>query len=293
VPLEQLRSDLKTGLFEVVYFLAADRIARDVTHQRIIVGELVKHDKQIIINGVDYRNNPENMVTLTILGAVAEFERAKIIERMIRGKHHRLRKGEMIGGQPPFGYSYVKKTQRTPATLAINEPQASIVRQLFEMYGNGASLNTLTRWLEQNEIKTALGRTLWELATLKGILRCRTYTGNRYYRATNISDAVVPKHQRKATADAEMLCVKVPAIISQELFDRVQAKFEQNVRRYKQPPALHLLGSMVECGECGCRFHSYRRYQGGRLRVASGASRTKPPTSTTDGPGKSNTCLIG
>jgi site-specific DNA recombinase len=95
-------------------------------------------------------------VTLTILGAVAEFERAKIIERMIRGKHHRLRKGEMIGGQLPFGYSYVKKTQSTPATLAINEPQASIVRQLFEMYAHGASLNTLTRWLEQNEISVII-----------------------------------------------------------------------------------------------------------------------------------------
>ena len=114
--LEQLRSDLKTELFDTVHFLAADRIARDVAYQTIIVGELIKHGKQIIINGVDYRDNPENKVTLTILGAVAEFERAKIIERMMRGKVHRLRKGEMIGGLAPFGYEHVKKTSSAPAT---------------------------------------------------------------------------------------------------------------------------------------------------------------------------------
>jgi site-specific DNA recombinase len=112
--LEQMRSDLKTDLFDAIYFLAADRIARDAAYQSIIVGELVKHGKQIIINGVDYKNNPENKVTLTILGAVAEFERAKIIERMMRGKLHRLSKGEMIGGLPPFGYVHVSKTSDTP-----------------------------------------------------------------------------------------------------------------------------------------------------------------------------------
>jgi site-specific DNA recombinase len=50
--LDELRADLKTGLFDAVYFLAADRIARDVAYQRIIVGELVKYGKQIVINGV-------------------------------------------------------------------------------------------------------------------------------------------------------------------------------------------------------------------------------------------------
>jgi DNA invertase Pin-like site-specific DNA recombinase len=47
------------------------------------------------------KNIAEHRVTLTILGAVAEFERTKIIERMMRGKLHKLRKGEIVYGQPP------------------------------------------------------------------------------------------------------------------------------------------------------------------------------------------------
>src|SRR6516165_1504459 len=89
--LNQLRADLKTDLFDAVYFHAADRIARTPEYQRIVVDELLRQDKQIIISGKDYVQNPENKLTLTMLGAFAEFERAKIMERMVRGRFHRLR----------------------------------------------------------------------------------------------------------------------------------------------------------------------------------------------------------
>src|SRR5712691_1424599 len=78
--LEQLRQDAKTDVFDAIYFLCADRIAREVAYQTIIVDELMKHGKQIVINGKDYIENPENKLTLTMLGAFAEFERAKIME---------------------------------------------------------------------------------------------------------------------------------------------------------------------------------------------------------------------
>src|SRR5437899_2533558 len=80
---------------DAIYFLCADRIAREVAYQTIIVGELLKHGKQIMINGKDYVHNPENKLTLTMLGAFAEFGRAKIIERTTRGRLHRLRMGEL------------------------------------------------------------------------------------------------------------------------------------------------------------------------------------------------------
>ena len=55
--LQRIRDQI--GL-DVVYFLCADRIAREPIHQRIIVSELLKHKKRIIISGKDYEENPEN-----------------------------------------------------------------------------------------------------------------------------------------------------------------------------------------------------------------------------------------
>jgi site-specific DNA recombinase len=75
--LDQMRADAKTDVFDAIYFLDTDRIARDVAYQSIIIGELIKHGKQIIIKGKDYVNNPENKFTVTVLGAVAELERAQ------------------------------------------------------------------------------------------------------------------------------------------------------------------------------------------------------------------------
>ncbi len=119
--LEELRVALKTDAFDAVYFLCADRIARDAVHQNIIIGELLHYKKRIIINGKDYEENPENRFALTVLGAVAEFERAKIAERMMRGRMHRLRMGVLAShGSTVFGYTYVRKTATSAPALIVN-----------------------------------------------------------------------------------------------------------------------------------------------------------------------------
>src|SRR5260370_2521819 len=88
--LDQMRRDAQLALFDAVYFLCADLIALRVAYQTIIVGELLKHGKQIIISGKDYVHNPENKLTLPMLGAFAEFERPKLIERTTQAPLHRL-----------------------------------------------------------------------------------------------------------------------------------------------------------------------------------------------------------
>ena len=67
--LEQLRQDVKTDQFDAIYFLCADRIAREVAHQTIIIDELRKRRKQIVINGKDYEQNPETK--LEIMGLLS------------------------------------------------------------------------------------------------------------------------------------------------------------------------------------------------------------------------------
>ncbi len=52
--LDELRQDLRTSLFDVIYFLDADRIAREVTIQTLIIEEILKHRKELVINGKDY-----------------------------------------------------------------------------------------------------------------------------------------------------------------------------------------------------------------------------------------------
>jgi site-specific DNA recombinase len=260
---------LKSALFDTVYFHSADRIARDVAHQIIIVGELLKYGKRITINGKDYQQNPENKLTLTMLGAFSEFERAKIIERNTRGGLHKLRMGQMgsSSGHRIYGYHYVRKTREAPATLAINEEQAAIVRLVFEMFASGSyGLVTISRFLEERRIPTRAGRFLWDNDRIKSMLKNETYTGVRYY--NRITKATESSREGKKLIRgqwvlrdrAEWIPIKVPAIVSRELFEQVQEKLRLHQDRYCTPVTHYLLSGLVQCGVCGARCSSSRRY---------------------------------
>jgi hypothetical protein len=68
---------------------------------------------------------------------------------------------------------------------------------------------------------------------------------------------------------SEWIAVKVPAIVSQELFDTVQERLGQNKQRYLRPAIQHLLGGMLRCGECGSAMYSYDHDQGAQARRPS------------------------
>jgi site-specific DNA recombinase len=207
--LEQLRKDVKTDIFDTIYFLCADRIAREVAYQTIIVDELLKHGKQVIINAKDYVRNPENKLTLTMLGAFAEFERAKIIERTMRGTLHRLRQGQITSqGHCIYGYEYVRKSPHSPPALVIDEKEAAIVRSIFETYvGGTAGPDRIARALEETGILTRKGKKLWRAAQIKSILRNHTYTGIRYY---NRMTMVKTHREESEGPSAARVCIATP-----------------------------------------------------------------------------------
>jgi site-specific DNA recombinase len=311
--LNQMRADLKTDVFDTIYFLAADRIAREVEYQRIIVGELLKHGKQITINGKDYEQNPENKLTLTMLGAfaearvvayqtiiieellkcgkqiiikgqnyadnpenkftlqmlgaVAEYEHAKIIERTTRGRLHRLRQGELTStGHRIFGYDYVRKTPTAPCALVINEDQAAVVRSVFEMFASGRyGLVTICRHLEERGILTRMGKSLWDNDRIKAMLKNETYAGTRYFNQTTATKDAIREgkkliHGRVRRDRTEWIPVKVPAIVSRELFDTVQERLARHNERYCRPQTRYLLSGLIQCGCCGSRGSSSRRW---------------------------------
>ncbi len=266
--LNQMRTDAKTDIFDAIYFLDTDRIARDIAYQTIIIGEFIKYHKRIIIKGKDYVNNPENKFTVTVLGAVAELERAKIMERSARGRLHKMRMGHLgSSGHRTFGYDYVRKTPTTPATLVVNEEQAAIVRSIFELFASGNfGLVTISRFLEERGVLTQRGNKLWDNDRVKYMLTNETYSGTRYFnRITAATEADRKEKQvmrgRWVYRDrAEWIAVKVPAIVSRELFDKVQETLQKHNERYCTPQTHYLLSHLVRCGVCGGGCTSTRRY---------------------------------
>ena len=141
--LNEMRKDVKTDTFDLIYFHDADRIAREVTIQNIIIEEILKHRNSSSLMAKTTKRTPKTKFTLTILGAVAEFERAKIIERVTRGKQLRLAQGQLFGcGVHTFGYDYLRKIPTSRSQMIINDREAEIIRYVFETYQTSRSVST-------------------------------------------------------------------------------------------------------------------------------------------------------
>ncbi len=266
--LDQMRTDAKADVFDAIYFLDTDRIARDIAYQTIIIGELIKYRKRIIIKGKDYVNNPENKFTITVLGAVAELERAKIMERNARGRLHKMRMGHLgSSGHRTFGYHYARKTPESSGALVVNEEQAAVVRTIFEMFASGNfGLVTISRVLEERGVLTQRGKKFWDRDGIKYILSNETYAGTRYFNRITAATEADRKDKRVVRGKwvyrdrADWIAVKVPAIVSRELFDTVQEKLRKHNERYCTPVTHYLLSRLVQCGVCGGSCSSSRRY---------------------------------
>jgi site-specific DNA recombinase len=261
--LNELRADVKTGVFDVIYFHCADRIARDVSYQNIIISELIKYQKQIVINGKDYVENPENKFALTVLGAVAELEKAKIAERSSRGRRHKVRQGiPATGGNVPYGYILVSKSETKPQYIIVDEGRAAIVRSMFERYAyTEIGVNELTRVMQESDSTPSRGGR-WSRSSVHFILTNTAYYGEIHYYTVRRVPATgsVPRHVKFKTVErdpSEHMTISVPAIISKDLWDAVQRKLARNRRAYRNSPRKYLLSGLVQCARDGRSYTGY------------------------------------
>ena len=265
--MDELREDIKDKFFDVIYFHNADRIARDVTYQNIIIGEILRRKKQIIINGQDYVHNPENKFTLTVLGAVAELEKTKILKRSMRGRQHKLRQGYLMGcGYNLYGYKYNRRTAKLPAYYEVIPEEAKIVKYVFELYSQGdVGYKDIVRHLKERNIPPRKGRQ-WNWHQIRMMLRNITYTGIRYFNTTTDNNALnrfegrTKTIHRVPTDRSTWIGIKIPQIIDQELFDQAQERIKYNVECFRKSQETKLMAGLVYCGQCGERCYGYHRH---------------------------------
>jgi site-specific DNA recombinase len=119
---------------------------------------------------------------------VAEYERAKILERSRRGKRHAARQGAVsVLSGAPYGYRYVGKRDSGVARYEILEDEARIVRRIFAWIGRERiSLGEVCRRLQQEGIRTRSGKPAWDRSTVWGILKNPAYAGTAAFGKTRI-----------------------------------------------------------------------------------------------------------
>lgn len=169
-------------------------------------------------------STPLGEAITTILAALAQAENKQRAER-IRQAHHELAKtGRWSGGPLPMGYRYTK------GGIEIDKKKADIVREIFKLYlaGNGDSI--IARTLYERGIEGNQGSKFFPPSSVKRILRCRSYIGEREY-------------------EGEIWPLNLPPLIDRETWDRARTidvrKPNGNTRKR------YLLTGILRCGLCG------------------------------------------
>lgn len=93
--LERLRDAAYTGAIDLLYVHSPDRLARRYAYQVLLIDEFERAGLKTIFLNREIGKSPEDELLLQVQGVIAEYERAKILERARRGKRHAARRGSL------------------------------------------------------------------------------------------------------------------------------------------------------------------------------------------------------
>jgi site-specific DNA recombinase len=206
--LERLRDQAAAGTVDRLYVLAPDRLARRHAHQMVLVDELRACGVEMVFVNRPLGTTPEDQLLLQVQSVIAEYERAKILERTRRGRLHAARAGRISTlSHAPYGYRYVDKyTGGGAAAYEVVEDEARLVQQVFDWVGrDGCSLREVVRRLEKMGIPTCRGLSRWNPATIGGMIKNSAYRGQAAYgksrlverRRACVPGVAIPKCRRR------------------------------------------------------------------------------------------------
>jgi site-specific DNA recombinase len=273
--LERLRDVAYAAGIDRLYVHSPDRLARKYAYQVVLMEELQRYGVEIIFLNHHSGSSPEEELLLQMQGMIAEYERAKILERSRRGKRHAARRGciEVLGGAP-YGYRYITKQQGGgQADYQIVEEEARIVKQVFTWVGQeGLTLRAVRRRLAEAGVPTRKGNKWWNRSSIRAMLTNPAYKGTAMFGRTRRG----PRQQRLRplrgksepglpwssyeTAASEQEAIAVPALISEELFEAVAEQLAENKKRKREQSSgvRNLLQGLVMCPQCGYAYRGVR-----------------------------------
>src|SRR5277367_932720 len=106
--LERLRDAVASGQIERIYVHSPDRLARRYAHQVLLIDEFRRAGTEVVFLNHPIGGTAEDDLLLQVQGVIAEYERAKILERGRRGRRHAAQSGSVSAlTGAPYGYRYV------------------------------------------------------------------------------------------------------------------------------------------------------------------------------------------
>ena len=149
--IDELRDLVKRQHVDVLIVYDVDRWARKSVFQMILEEEFSGYGVRIeYVNG-QYADTDEGRLQKQLKGAISEYEKAKILERLKRGKRGKAKSGFVnVGARTPYGYDV--KTEPHKQWLVVNDEEKKIVQLIFKLYTEGdVTISRATRGKKEDQ----------------------------------------------------------------------------------------------------------------------------------------------
>ena len=247
---QRLLTDCRRGLIDRVLVKSISRFARntkeclEVIRELKLLGVSVSFEKEHI----DTATMSGEMLT-SIFASMAQAESESISGNMRWSYQKRMESGTFITCKRPYGYHLVD------GKLHIYEPEAKIVRMIFDLYLAGRSSVEIADQINSIGIPARDGHSKWQRSTIRYILQNERYAGyailQKYY-----STDTLPTQKRKNLGERQQYLVPAsnPCIVSQEIFSATQSLIHLRAGKIQTVSSKAILSQKIRCGHCGSLF---------------------------------------
>ena len=250
----------KAGLFDLIITKEITRFARNTL-------DSIQYTRDLLSAGVGVFFQNDNINTfeedselrLTIMSGIAQDELRKLSSRVKFGHQQAIKNNVVLGNSRIFGYR--KDNKR----LVIDEDEAPMVRELFELYASDRySMKQIETLFWEKGYRNHNGKKIAH-TTMSGMISNPKYKG--YYVGNKVRIVDMFTKKQKFLPAEEWVMFKdetgeiVPAIVSEELWDAANAVLARRSKDVKQRQNQcnhgNLLTGKLFCTHCGAAY--YRR----------------------------------
>ena len=251
-------SDAETDKFDLIITKEISRFARNTL-------DSIRYTRQLLSSGVGVFFQNDNINTfdddselrLSIMSSIAQDELRKLSSRVKFGHQQAIKENVVLGNSRIFGY---KKDNKK---LVIDEEQAPMIRELYEMYAtDNYSMKQIEKIFWDKGYRNYNGKKIAH-TTMSGIISNPKYKG--YYVGNKVRVVDMFTKKQKFLPPEEWVMFKdesgeiVPAIVSEELWDQANAILQKRSDDVKNRKNLcnhaNLLTGKLFCTCCGVSYH--------------------------------------
>lgn len=264
---QQLISDLADGKWKGVYVMEIERLARGDAMDQGLITHAFKSSGALIITPLKTYDPTRDQIDETYLEFSLFMSRQEYKthhRRLQGGREQSANEGKFLGSRAAYGYRKIPLPNDKGFSLIIHEEEAAVVRQIFDWYLNGfngkpSGITAIGNRLTELHVSPGVHGTVWNACRIHRILTNPVYLGIIQWGRDKTVRTVTPTgvtKKRVLQKQGDLHPGLHPAIISQDVFDAVQAKLHavgssRMVPVHKTRSLANPLAQLVVCSECG------------------------------------------